>query len=162
MSEGKFDYLIGQTCGTVSSFSTSTHDFDNVLSILNLHQDNKIIFSLQKISLFTLQNWGAGKRCDSRPKTFTVVHLSWLGIGRAPIWLGKSEQVGWGIGLDSERRVLRTETGGGGGWQQVRIAANLHFCLLVHSVLVCFSSCLWHSFYFDSHFAPVPSKKTSH
>ena len=56
MSEAKFDYLIGQTWGTVSSFSTNTHDFDNVLSIWNLHQDNKIIFSLQKISLFTLQN----------------------------------------------------------------------------------------------------------
>ena len=67
--------------------------------------------------------------------------------------------MGWGIGLDPEQRVLRTEDGGGGGWQQVRIAANLHFCLLVHSVLVCFSSCLWHSFYFDSHFAPVKEFK---
>ena len=59
MSEGKFDYLIGQTCGTVSSFSTNTHDFDNVLSILNLHQDNKIIFFIAKnIAIYTLKSFG--------------------------------------------------------------------------------------------------------
>ena len=62
MSEAKFDYLIGQTCGSVSSFSTNTHDFDNVLSILNLHQDNKVIVSLQKISLFALQNPLGGRQ----------------------------------------------------------------------------------------------------
>ena len=62
MSEGKFDYLIGQTWGTVSSFSTNTHDFDNVLSILNLHQDNKVIVSLQKISQFALQNPLGGRQ----------------------------------------------------------------------------------------------------
>ena len=121
------------------------------------------LFLLQKISLFPLQNpWGGRQKVRQEAKdghcgAFVLKREkftppAWLGIDRAPIWLGKKSASGLGnrtrLGTESsEDRGRKGCLGGGGGWQQVRIAANLHFCVLVHPTLFCFSSCFWHSFY---------------